>query len=56
VWLIREGRLLRRAVDAGPASAGFREIRGGLSGGERLLLSGVEAPSEGLRVRVAASR
>lgn len=54
VWLIRNGRLERRAVDAGPVSAGFREIRSGLVGGELLLAGGIETPAPGLRVRVAA--
>lgn len=52
VWLVRDGRLERRQVEAGPVSAGFREIRSGLSGGELLLAGGVETPTPGLRVRV----
>lgn len=54
VWLVREGRLVRRAVQAGPVSGGFRDIRSGLSGGELLLLSGVDQPAEGLRVKPVA--
>jgi RND family efflux transporter MFP subunit len=50
VWLIRDGRLERREVDAGPVSAGFREIRSGLSGGELILTGGVETPVAGMRV------
>jgi HlyD family secretion protein len=52
VWLVRDGRLQRRDVDAGPVSGSFREIRSGLSGGEQLLLGGVETPREGQRVKV----
>lgn len=52
VWLVRDGRLERREVDAGPASAGFREIRRGLSGGELVLTGGVESPEQGMRVEV----
>jgi len=52
VWIVRDGRLQKRDVDAGPVSANFREIRSGLSGGEQLLVSGIEAPREGMRVRV----
>jgi RND family efflux transporter MFP subunit len=52
VWLVREGRLDPRPVQAGPVSAGFREIRSGLSGGEQLLVGGVETPSAGMRVEV----
>ena len=53
VWLVRGGRLEPRQVDAGPVSAGFREIRSGLSGGELLLAGGVETPAPGMRVKVA---
>ena len=53
VWLVRGGRLEQRAVQAGPASAGFREIRSGLAGGELLLSGGVEAPRAGMRVTLA---
>ena len=52
VWVVREGRLDSRVVDAGPASGGFREIRGGLAGGELLLSGGIEAPQAGMRVKV----
>ena len=55
VWIVRDGRLEPRTVQAGPASAGFREIRSGLSGGELLLLSGVEVPQVGMRVKVTGS-
>ena len=52
VWLVRDGRLEQRAVEAGPASGGFREVRKGLAGGEMLLAGGVEAPRAGMRVDV----
>jgi RND family efflux transporter MFP subunit len=52
VWLVRNGRLERREVDAGPVSGGFREIRRGLAGGEQVLMSGVETPTDGMRVKV----
>ncbi len=52
VWLVKDGRLERRAVDAGPSSGGMREVRSGLAGGETLLLGGVEHPAPGLRVKV----
>jgi HlyD family secretion protein len=52
VWLVRDGKLESRAVQAGPASGGFREIRSGLSGGELLLVGGVDAPTAGMRVKV----
>jgi len=53
VWLVRDGHLEQRPVQAGPVSAGFREIRSGLSGGEMLLVGGVETPQQGMRVKPA---
>ncbi len=52
VWLVRDGRLESRPVQAGPVSGGFREIRSGLSGGEVLLVGGVAEPRAGMRVKV----
>jgi len=52
VWIVRDGRLQRRDVDAGPVSSNFREIRSGLSGGEQLLVGGIGTPKEGQRVKV----
>jgi RND family efflux transporter MFP subunit len=51
VWLVRNGRLESRPVEAGPVSGGFREIRSGLAGGELLLVGGVEEPKAGMRVK-----
>jgi len=51
VWLVRNGRLESRAVEAGPVSGGFREIRSGLAGGEVILVGGVEEPKAGMRVK-----
>jgi len=50
VWIVRDGRLLRRPVQTGPVSGGYLEIRSGLNGGERLLTGGVESPTNGMRV------
>jgi hypothetical protein len=52
VWLVRDGRLESREVEAGPVSGGFREIRRGLSGGEQVLAGGLETPRQGMRVEV----
>ena len=52
VWIVREGRLQKRDVDAGPVSGNFREIRSGLAGGEQLLVGGIEIPREGQRVKI----
>lgn len=54
VWVVRENKLVRRVITAGPVSAGFREVRVGLSGGEQLFLSGVETPTEGMRVKIGS--
>jgi hypothetical protein len=43
-------------VETGPVSAGFLEIRSGLNGGEQILTGGVEAPTEGMRVKVIVNR
>jgi HlyD family secretion protein len=51
VWLVRNGRLESRTVDAGPVSGGYREIRSGLAGGELLIIDGVENPRAGMRVK-----
>jgi HlyD family secretion protein len=51
VWLVRDGRLQMREVDAGPVSGDYREVTRGLSGGERLVTGGVESPKEGMRVK-----
>ena len=52
VWVVRDGKLTRRVVQTGPVSAGFLEVRSGLNGGEQLLVSGVDAPAEGMKVKV----
>jgi HlyD family secretion protein len=52
VWLVRNGRLEPRSVQAGPVSAGYREVRSGLAGGEQLLVGGVEKPEAGMKVEV----
>jgi HlyD family secretion protein len=52
VWIVRDGRLVRRPVQTGPASAGFLEIRSGLNGGEQLFVGGVATPTEGMRVKL----
>jgi len=51
VWLVRDGRLQSREVEAGPVSGGYREIVRGLAGGERVVTGGVENPKEGMRVK-----
>jgi len=51
VWLVRDGRLAKRPVTVGPVSGGFLEVRSGLSGGEQLLVGGVDDPKEGMRVK-----
>jgi HlyD family secretion protein len=51
VWLVRDGRLVKKPVTTGPVSGGFLEIRSGLSGGEQILIGGVAAPVDGMRVK-----
>ncbi|MDQ6830692.1 MAG: efflux RND transporter periplasmic adaptor subunit [Gemmatimonadota bacterium] len=52
VWVVRDGQLVRRAVQTGPVSGGFLEVRSGLNGGEQLMVSGVESPSDGMKVKL----
>jgi len=52
VWVIRDGRARRRTVNAGPSSGGRREIRSGLSAGERIVLDAPAGLKEGAEVRV----
>jgi hypothetical protein len=54
--LIRDGRLESRKVEAGPVSAGYREIDRGLAGGELILTGGVENPQQGMRVKPTGGR
>jgi len=51
VYLVRDGRLVRREITAGPVSGGMREVHHGLTGGEQVLVGGVEEPRDGMRVR-----
>ncbi|HUL04051.1 MAG TPA: efflux RND transporter periplasmic adaptor subunit [Gemmatimonadales bacterium] len=55
VWIVRNDRLERRNVDAGPVSGNLREIRSGLAGGELLLVDGLESPRDGQRVHATTS-
>lgn len=52
VWLVGDGRLAKRPVEAGPVSGGRREIRSGLSGGEQVVVSGPEGLKAGGKVMV----
>jgi len=52
VWVVREGRVARVAIQAGPVSGGRREVRSGLTGGERVVLDPPQGLSEGARVNV----
>jgi RND family efflux transporter MFP subunit len=52
VWLVREGRLEMRRIEAGPVSAGAREVRSGLTGGEQVVVEGPEDLEEGARANV----
>jgi RND family efflux transporter MFP subunit len=53
VWIVRGDRLESRVVEAGPVSAGAREIRNGLAGGELLVVDSPKPPAAGMRVKVA---
>jgi HlyD family secretion protein len=55
VWIVENGAAAPRAVDVGPEREGRIEIRGGLSGGESVVLRPPAGLKPGARVRVAGS-
>jgi len=55
VWVVAGDRAQRRAVEAGPEDNGRVEIRGGLEGGESVVLRPPPTLKDGARVRVTAS-
>jgi RND family efflux transporter MFP subunit len=55
VWMVRDGRLRRSVVDAGPVSGDRREIRSGLSGGEQVVTGQSANLVEGLPVTIVPS-
>jgi RND family efflux transporter MFP subunit len=52
VWIVREGKAVRQVVTAGPVSGGRREIRTGLSGGERVVTAQSGTLEEGKAVTI----
>lgn len=52
VWVVRDGRVARVVIDAGPVSGGRREVRSGLSGGERVVVGQADGLSDGDKVNV----
>ncbi len=52
VWVVRNGAVSRAQIEAGPVSAGRREVRSGLSGGERIVLDPPPQLRDGERVNV----
>ena len=56
VWVVRNNAVTRTVVDAGPVSGGRREIRAGLSGGERVVLEPSNDLENGANVSVQSSR
>jgi RND family efflux transporter MFP subunit len=52
VWIVRNERIERRVIDAGPVSGGEREVRSGLTGGEQIIVEGSGRLAEGARVKI----
>jgi RND family efflux transporter MFP subunit len=52
VFVYREGRVERRAVRLGQARGDEQEVMAGLSGGEQIVVKGLEGLRDGLRVRI----
>ncbi|HKS38839.1 MAG TPA: efflux RND transporter periplasmic adaptor subunit, partial [Verrucomicrobiae bacterium] len=53
VWIVRDGRVERRAVTAGPARGDEVTIAAGLSGGDRVVVEGPADLADGTRVTEA---
>lgn len=54
VWTVRGDRAYRTAVTCGYSGVRWTEVRSGLSAGERVVMSGKENLTDGIRVRAAA--
>ena len=52
VWIVRQDQVVRRVITAGPVSAGRREVRSGLTGGEQVVTAGPANLADGMRVKV----
>lgn len=55
VWVVIDGRVQRRVVEAGPVTGERREIRSGVTAGEQVVVAGHENLQDGTRVRIASS-
>lgn len=53
VWVVRDGRVERRAVKVGEARGEEVTVVAGLSGGERVVVEGADDLTEGVKVREA---
>lgn len=54
VWVVRDGRVERRAVKVGEARGEEVTVVAGLSGGERVVVEGADDLTEGVKVREAS--
>jgi len=52
VWVVRDGRVSRVTIEAGPVSGGRREVRSGLSGGESVVVGPAKELADGDKVNV----
>lgn len=52
VWVVREGKVYRVEIEAGPVSGGRREVRSGLSGGESIVIEPAGELEDGGKVNV----
>ena len=52
VWIVTDGTVTRREIEAGPVSGDEREVRSGLRGGETLVLDPPDTLVDGARVRI----
>ena len=52
VWVVRDGVVARQPINAGPVSAGRREVKSGLSGGEQIVVGQSGTLQQGKKVEV----
>ncbi|MGD2217398.1 MAG: efflux RND transporter periplasmic adaptor subunit [Gemmatimonadales bacterium] len=53
VWVVTDGRVERREVEAGPVTGERRELRSGVAAGEQVVVAGHQGLEDGTRVRIA---
>ncbi len=51
VWVVQDGKAIRRTVELGVRTPGFVEVTKGIDAGDQVIVGGLERLSEGASVR-----